>query len=621
MPEGSNLAYVALYRKYRPQTFADVVAQDHIVRTLGNALQQNRLSHAYLLAGPRGTGKTTVARILAKAINCQKRAHNDGIEPCNNCPSCQAVTDGSDLDVLEIDAASNRGIDEIRDLREKVRYAPARSPFKVYIVDEVHMLTNEAFNAFLKTLEDPPEHCVFIFATTDPQRLPATILSRCQRFDFRQVPPKKIQQRLAQVCQAEGCSADEQALILMARHARGGMRDALALLDQAQALAAGQTISAEMVTEILGIADEETLIQLTAAALAGDTATGLQLIHQVIQAGREPRQFLRHWLEHLRNLLVLNSAGVQKGQSLIVVSSEAAAGLAQQARQFTSRQLLEAVTYLSERDQIMRWVPDGRIVLEAAWLHFMALVGGQPVDHSPSVAAPETADQGAQTAAGDSPAPEIHMADKASPSAGSEPQNIEKADHAGFSAAADKTKEPSLQLIQQHWKALCRQVYKRDQRAAVYLQKGTPTRLEGTRLTVSYEAGEYAGQRMAQVAQYRQHVAEVLRVAFKVPFELVVEAPGGGSAAHTEAKDLPAAAVEALQSSREDAPKASSGTVPAQSTEKKPRATATKAHDKGSDGNNDFVQEALRLLQAQIVSSPQPSSGHTGQRAPGGKTK
>lgn len=363
------MTYLALYRKYRPQSFRDVVGQEHITRTLSNALLENRLSHAYLFTGPRGTGKTTVARILAKAVNCLSRG-DESAEPCNECDSCVGVTDGSDLDVLEIDAASNRGIDEIRDLRDKVRYSPARSAKKVYIIDEVHMLTNEAFNALLKTIEDPPEHCIFIFATTDPQRIPATILSRCQRFDFHNIGPSAMLGRLEEVCRREGIEAEPEALMLMVRHARGGMRDALGLLDQARSLAGGAPVERGLLLDVLGTAGDETLLELTGCALDGNVADGLRLLAKIIDEGRDPRQLMKDWIRYLRNLVVVAGTGADEAQQLIVAGADMAARMEAQAARVGFDKLLEAIEYLTERDTVIRWAPDPRIAFEAAWLRF-----------------------------------------------------------------------------------------------------------------------------------------------------------------------------------------------------------------------------------------------------------
>src|SRR5256885_2443016 len=280
--------YTSLYRKYRSQTFADLVGQDAASRALQGAIIGGRVSHAYLFSGSRGTGKTSVARLLAKAINCTGRAR-DSAEPCNRCQSCTEMTAGSALDLIEIDAASNRGIDEIRDLREKVNLSPALGPFKVYIIDEAHMLTEPAFNALLKTLEEPPGHVVFVLCTTDAQKIPLTVIGRCQQFVFRRHSEEQIVSRLTHIAAAEGVKVDPDAMLLIARTAQGSMRDAVGLLDQLVPLASGP-ISLDSARALLGIADPRMLDALLDQVLAGQAAEALAELGRVYSAGAELRQ-------------------------------------------------------------------------------------------------------------------------------------------------------------------------------------------------------------------------------------------------------------------------------------------------------------------------------------------
>lgn len=293
------MPYQALYRTWRPQRFAEVVGQPHVVRTLQNAVAAGRVAHAYLFCGPRGTGKTTTAKILAKAVNCRRR---DGAEPCGDCDSCVAIAAGTALDVLEIDAASNRGVDEVRDLREKVKFHPAAGAFKVYIVDEVHMLTNEAFNALLKTLEEPPGHVIFVLATTEPHKLPLTIVSRCQRFDFRRISKPDLTARLEAVAARAGVAADPGVFELIARVADGSLRDALGILDQAAALGENRVTRADL-HSILGTVTEEVLEKLVGHLAAGETGAALVLLQEVEAGGKEMRIFARELTDHLRGLL------------------------------------------------------------------------------------------------------------------------------------------------------------------------------------------------------------------------------------------------------------------------------------------------------------------------------
>lgn len=291
--------YQALYRAFRPQAFNEVVGQNYVVTTLQNAIKLHQISHAYLFSGPRGTGKTSIAKIFAKAINCLN--HHDG-EPCNQCQLCQAITEGSCTDVIEIDAASNNGVDEIRDIRDKVRFAPTEAQYKVYIIDEVHMLTTGAFNALLKTLEEPPSHVVFILATTEFHKIPATILSRCQRFDFKTINQQQIAQHLTTIAQLKNATVEAQAMQLLARVAEGGMRDALSLLDQTLALDA-QQVTVENALTVTGTMGAELMTQLIAAILSQQTSQAIDCYHQFVQQGKDSRRLLIDLITVFRDLI------------------------------------------------------------------------------------------------------------------------------------------------------------------------------------------------------------------------------------------------------------------------------------------------------------------------------
>lgn len=297
------MAYVALYRKWRPQGFDSLVGQEAVRTALTNALETGRIAHAYLFAGPRGTGKTSTAKILAKAVNCE---HGPTPNPCNKCQNCVRINDGTSMDVFEIDAASNRGIDEIRDLREKVAFAPVNGRYKVYIIDEVHMLTTEAFNALLKTLEEPPPHVIFILATTEPHKIPATIHSRCQRFDFKRVTDSDIVKRLREVADGSGIAADEDALQLIAVQADGGMRDALSLLDQCGVMA--ERVSAETVRSVLGIVGREALRELVKAVGEGNVPKSLELLEALLAGGKDVKQIITELAEYLRAVLLYKAS-------------------------------------------------------------------------------------------------------------------------------------------------------------------------------------------------------------------------------------------------------------------------------------------------------------------------
>ncbi|HQN18328.1 MAG TPA: DNA polymerase III subunit gamma/tau, partial [Syntrophobacteraceae bacterium] len=299
------MSYLVLARKWRPQNFAEVVGQPHVTRTLQNAISRNRVAHAYLFCGARGVGKTSVARILAKTLNCLS---TDSPAPCNHCFNCREITQGNSVDVLEIDGASNRGIDNIRELRETVRYRPAKSRFKIYIIDEVHMLTTEAFNALLKTLEEPPEHVLFIFATTEPHKVPATILSRCQRFDFRRIPTQQLVEHLRRIASQEQVDLPDAVLFSLAREADGSMRDAQSLLEQILAFS-GEDLAGEEILDILGIVDRQSVHKAVRAILEGEAQTCLEVVDDFYRRGIDSKRFCQQLCEYFRNLLILATAG------------------------------------------------------------------------------------------------------------------------------------------------------------------------------------------------------------------------------------------------------------------------------------------------------------------------
>ena len=352
------MSYEVLARKWRPQIFQDVIGQEHIAQTLINAIKTGRLAHAYLFGGPRGIGKTSVARIFAKAINC--RNGEPGI-PCNKCQSCIEITDGSSVDVQEIDGASNRGIDEIRELRENVKYMPSSSSYRIYIIDEVHMLTLHAFNALLKTLEEPPGHAKFIFATTETHKVPVTILSRCQRFDFKKITMPQLVAHLTRIVTEEGVEISQSGLSLIAREAEGCVRDAQSLLDQVISFS-GQRISDRDVTEILGIIDREIIFETSGAILEGHADKCIRIVDQIYNYGYDIKEFYRALMGQFRNLLV---SLLTSDHNLLDITEAEKAEARRQAEIAGKEKLQIILNFLIQREQGLKFSSSPRIILEA----------------------------------------------------------------------------------------------------------------------------------------------------------------------------------------------------------------------------------------------------------------
>ena len=355
------MAYIALYRKWRPGSFKDLVGQEHISRTLSNAITSGRIGHAYLFSGPRGTGKTSTAKIFAKALNCEQGPTPD---PCGQCPQCRKISDGSSMDVFEIDAASNRGIDEIRDLRETVKFAPVDGRYKVYIIDEVHMLTTEAFNALLKTLEEPPPHVVFILATTEAHKVPATIQSRCQHYDFKRITVEEIKARLAYVAQETGLDAEDEALMIIAVQADGGMRDALSILDQCSAISEGK-ITVQRVRQILGLVGHDWIYRLTESVAAKKSQKVLGIVAELLHDGKDLKQIIAEFSLHLRSLMIYQAAGTVENMDLYAEPDEI---LKEQSRFFLPERIMQMIRRLHEAMNEMKWSPQPRITVEVALL-------------------------------------------------------------------------------------------------------------------------------------------------------------------------------------------------------------------------------------------------------------
>ena len=355
------MSYTALYRKFRPQEFEDVKGQEHIVTTLKNQIKADRIGHAYLFCGTRGTGKTTVAKIFAKAVNCEHPV--DG-SPCGKCPACQGIAAGTSMNVIEIDAASNNGVDNIRQIREEVSYRPTEGKYKVYIIDEVHMLSAGAFNALLKTLEEPPAYVIFILATTEAHKIPITILSRCQRYDFHRISIDTITDRLAELMRTEQVDVEERALRYVAKAGDGSMRDALSLLDQCIAFHLGEKLTYENVLEVLGAVDTEVFSALLRQVLAKDVTGAIRTVDHLVDQGRELGQMVNDFTWYMRNLLLIQSADDM--EEVLDMSADHLAALKEEAQMVEAETLIRYIRIFSELSSQIRYAAQKRILLEIA---------------------------------------------------------------------------------------------------------------------------------------------------------------------------------------------------------------------------------------------------------------
>jgi DNA polymerase-3 subunit gamma/tau len=587
------VSYQVIARKYRPQRFEDVVGQEHVTQTLGNAIKQNRIAHAYLFVGPRGTGKTTIARIFAKCLNATGGPRVDFPE---DDPKAKEIAEGRSLDVLEIDGASNRGIDEIRDLRETVKYAPASSKFKVYIIDEVHMLTKEAFNALLKTLEEPPAHVKFMFATTEPDKVLPTILSRCQRFDLRRIPSALIVTHLAQIATKEGVKIDEPALLAIARGADGGMRDAESTLDQLISFC-GNEIAESDVLSMFGLAAQSQIIALTDAVLAGNAEDALRQLNDLAQQGKDLGRLVTELLGHFRNLLIFQ---VSKGDMRLVEASESeAAALKQQSSTLTADALTRMLDILTDCEGCLRDTTSKKILVEITVLKMIEARNAVSLDTVLKQVQQLRSEGGGSRPGGSaptvgvrpSPAPATSEVKPTPKPAASVPSPI--------AAPAPLASAPARQDVDTLWAALIPAIQATNAFTFHYLEQAFPVSFEKNILTIGFEPS--AADQISLVENPKQRGVIEAKLA-------EVGAPGASvkfikTAAPADRKPVAPAAEPAPVAPAPQTSAAAPGPKPATVATAKAAAPAPVPGKLSKEDfkNDPLIKKALEVFKGQIV--------------------
>jgi DNA polymerase-3 subunit gamma/tau len=540
------MTYLVMARKYRPQSFEEVVGQPHVTVTLVNAIKAERISHAYLFAGPKGTGKTTVARILAKALNC-KDGPTD--KPCGECDSCSEIAMGRSLDVVEIDGASNNSVDDVRALRENIRYVPSKGKYKIYIIDEVHMLSDSAFNALLKTLEEPPAHSIFIFATTEPHKVPQTVLSRCQRFDFRRIPMPDLVKTIQTIAQKENLRIDQDASYILARRADGSLRDILSLLDQVIAFGgegdgspSEGRVTKDLVAQTLGLVDQEKLFEITDAISHKDTTGGLSVLNQLIDSGIDIPEFVNSLLQHFRDLLI--SKVGKDSKTLFDLSDTYIEKYKEKAKEFSDTDILRMIKIVADLNLTLKRAADPRIFLELALMKLIKMESAVSLEDVLSKLDQLQGCPGEGVSPGHSPKDSESSVLSSGPKQKRNPASESSADESNPDIVSEQ--KTSFSDLRDRWGEVLEKVKKTKLSLWSLIKDGEVMSLEDDTITIEFQNGGNFHKKLTEkkenLSLIQKTLGQVYGHSFQLKFELnpkkTLPSPGQNSAAYQDRLNL-----------------------------------------------------------------------------------